>query len=164
MTLPKHSQQRAPAGRRWGSSMPRWIYYCLKPFIPWNVRIGLRRRWAKWVRPAHRATWPIMAQAARPPQGWPGWPEGKRFAFVLTHDVEGPKGVARALPLSELDAAYGVRSSFNFVPEGDYRVPRSLRRALQDRGFEVGVHLVVPDAGNQSSWSRCARTGSGVPP
>ena len=34
----------------------------------------------------------------------------------------------------------GVRSSFNFIPEGNYRVPRELREELTRNGFEVGVH------------------------
>ena len=34
----------------------------------------------------------------------------------------------------------GFRSSFNFVPEGEYDTPSSLRSFLADHGFEVGVH------------------------
>ncbi len=34
----------------------------------------------------------------------------------------------------------GFRSSFNFIPEGDYRVSRELREELEQNGFEVGVH------------------------
>ena len=34
----------------------------------------------------------------------------------------------------------GFRSSFNFIPEGPYSVPASLRSWLTERGFEVGVH------------------------
>ena len=41
--------------------------------------------------------------------------------------------------LAKIDAEYGFRSSFNFVPEG-YPVDPKLRRDLQDQGFEIGVH------------------------
>jgi hypothetical protein len=34
----------------------------------------------------------------------------------------------------------GFRSSFNFVPEGEYTMPRALRAFLEDHGFEIGVH------------------------
>jgi hypothetical protein len=81
-----------------------------------------------------------MAEAAKPPAWWTGWPQGKRFAFVLTHDVEGPLGLDRCLSLSGLEMDLGFRSSFNFVPEGKYNVPLSLRSFLVDNGFEVGVH------------------------
>jgi predicted glycosyltransferase len=34
----------------------------------------------------------------------------------------------------------GFRSSFNFIPEGSYRVPHDLREELVRHGFEIGVH------------------------
>ena len=34
----------------------------------------------------------------------------------------------------------GFRSSFNFVPEGEYAVPETLRAFLSENGFEVGIH------------------------
>ena len=40
----------------------------------------------------------------------------------------------------QLDLEFGFRSSFNFVPEGDYRDPRELREELAQNGFEVGIH------------------------
>lgn len=40
----------------------------------------------------------------------------------------------------QLEMELGVRSSFNFIPEGNYRVPRELREELTRNGFEVGVH------------------------
>jgi hypothetical protein len=39
-----------------------------------------------------------------------------------------------------MEMTLGFRSSFNFVPEGEYRAPESLRSFLVDNGFEVGVH------------------------
>ncbi len=35
---------------------------------------------------------------------------------------------------------WGFRSSFNFVPEGEYDAPLELRSFLTEQGFEVGVH------------------------
>jgi glycosyltransferase involved in cell wall biosynthesis len=40
----------------------------------------------------------------------------------------------------ELEQQHGFRSSFNFVPEGEYVVSAELRGALRNNGFEVGVH------------------------
>ena len=84
--------------------------------------------------------WPIQEAAGIKPAGWPGWPDGKKFAFMLTHDVEGPGGVAKCLQLMQMEKNAGFRSSFNFIPEGDYRVSRELREELTGNGFEVGVH------------------------
>jgi Glycosyltransferase len=45
----------------------------------------------------------------------------------------------------QLELDLGFRSSFNFVPEGDYRVPVELREELTARGFEVGIHDLKHD-------------------
>jgi glycosyltransferase involved in cell wall biosynthesis len=89
--------------------------------------------------------WPINDKAGATPPRWPGWPEGKRFALVLTHDVEGKKGFGRVEQLMKLESKYGFRSSFNFVPEGEYRVPLSLRQTISGAGFEIGVHGLEHD-------------------
>jgi len=116
------------------------IYYLLKPAIPWRLRMALRRIHANRLRRKHLTSWPIYELASRAPQGWPGWPGGKKFAFVLTHDVEGLQGLKRSRKLAAMDQALGFRSSFNFVPEGEYRVPDDLRAFLTQEKFEVGVH------------------------
>jgi len=92
-----------------------------------------------------RDIWPIMPGSERPPEDWPGWPEGRKFAFVLTHDVESKAGLAKCRSLMQIEMELGFRSSFNFVPEGDYRVPRELRQELTDNGFEVGIHDLKHD-------------------
>ena len=115
-------------------------YYLAKPFLPRGLRWAMRRQRAVGIRRRHASIWPIDESVAATPTGWPGWPEGKRAAFVLTHDVEGQEGVDQVRALAELEMRYGFRSCFNFIPEGDYRVPDSLREWLTDNGFEVGVH------------------------
>ena len=72
------------------------IYYRLKPFIPTALRLAIRKRVARWTRKRTRNVWPIMPGSERPPRDWPGWPNNKKFALVLTHDVEGPSGLADA--------------------------------------------------------------------
>jgi glycosyltransferase involved in cell wall biosynthesis len=89
--------------------------------------------------------WPIMPGSEIPPENWPGWPAGKKFAFVLTHDVESRAGLDKCRPLMQLEMELGFCSSFNFVPEGSYRVPAELREELTDGGFEVGIHDLKHD-------------------
>lgn len=121
------------------------IYYFLKPVIPWAIKIRVRRLIANRLRKQFSGSWPILPSAARLPEGWPGWPNRKQFAFVVTHDVEGAGGLARCRKLAELDKALGIRAAFNFVPEGEYRVPGLLRAFLEHEGFEVGVHDLYHD-------------------
>src|SRR5689334_8173986 len=115
-------------------------YYLLKPYLPWSVRMAVRRHRAQRLRAAHADIWPINEKAATVPPNWPGWPDGKRFAVVLTHDVEGTKGLNRVEQLMKVEQSYGFRSSFNFVPEGEYRVSDALRETVGRAGFEVGIH------------------------
>ena len=116
------------------------IYYGLKPLIPRPIRMEVRRRMAQRTRERVTDVWPIMPGSEQLPEDWPGWPDGKKFAFVLTHDVESAVGLRKCRELMQLDLEFGFRSSFNFVPEGDYPDPRELREELAQNGFEVGVH------------------------
>ena len=100
----------------------------------------VRRSIALRTRKRATGVWPIMPGSEQRPQHWPGWPDGKKFAFVLTHDVETTVGLERCRDLMQLDMDLGFRSSFNFVPEGEYQDPRQLREELTQNGFEVGIH------------------------
>src|SRR5688572_29300293 len=102
--------------------------------------MAMRRLLAKRQLKHSAGTWPIDPAAGKPPKNWPGWPNGKKFALVLTHDVEGPRGLANCEALMQLEMDLGFRSSFNFVPEGTYKVPEKLLNRLVENGFEVGVH------------------------
>jgi hypothetical protein len=120
------------------------IYYILKPFIPRPLQILLRRRLALRKRLLSKNIWPIDERAGKQPKGWLGWPERKKFALVLTHDVETAIGQEKCFGLISLEQKMGFSSSFNFVPER-YRVSPDLRRYLTNNGFEVGVHGLTHD-------------------
>lgn len=119
--------------------LTRRFYYILKPYLPRDFRYAVRKVSARRTR-ARCANWPIAESAAQTPAGWTGWPDGRQFAFVLSHDVESEAGLARTKRLAELEMQLGFRSSFNFVPEGSYSTPSTLRDWLHENGFEVGVH------------------------
>ena len=115
-------------------------YFLIKPFIPLKVRWAMRRSRARGIIRQCSNTWPINELAGATPPGWPGWPDGKEFAVVFTHDVESRSGLGKVRELAEIEIAYGLRSSFNFIPEGTYNDPSELRKWLEQKGFEVGVH------------------------
>ena len=121
------------------------LYYSIKPLVPLPIRFGIRRWFAVRKRRQVDGAWPILPGSELPPNGWPGWPEGKRFALVLTHDVEGPSGRDKVTRLMKLESQLGFRSSFNLIPEGPYRIPREFREQIESDGFEVGVHDLYHD-------------------
>jgi len=114
-------------------------YYFLKSFIPRRLQIYLRRTLISRKMLLNKNIWPIDKAAATPPEGWQGWPDGKKFAFVLTHDVETDKGLNKCHELMNIDEKFGFRSSFNFVI-GDYQIPEKLLNEIRTRGFEAGIH------------------------
>ena len=120
------------------------LYYTLKPYVPHRALLALRRIFLKLRKYKHRDTWPIYENAGRVPAGWRGWPEGKKFALVLTHDVEGMEGQGRCLALMRLEEELGFRSGF-FFPTSRYPVDPEVIKVLQEHGFEVGVHGVRHD-------------------
>ena len=133
------------------------LYYRCKRFVPSRIRLFVRQIFARRILRNCEGFWPIQESAGRNPAGWPGWPDGKKFALVLTHDVEGQRGLDRVTELAELEIKLGFRSSFNLIPEGEYAVPSGLRKWLTDRGFEVGVHDLHHDGRLYFSWKSFRR-------
>jgi peptidoglycan/xylan/chitin deacetylase (PgdA/CDA1 family) len=115
------------------------VYYHIKPLMSRRLQIQVRSLVARHKRRQHCAVWPIDPCAGNPPPGFSGWPNGKRFCVVLTHDVDTARGVGRCNELMALEQELGFRSSFNFVAQ-DYHLPVELRQKLVAEGFEVGVH------------------------
>lgn len=115
------------------------IFYLIKPIVPRSIQIFLRRILTRLKRSRFSDIWPIDNRSEEPPIEWKGWPNQKRFALVLTHDVESNQGHEKCEKLMRLEQELGFRSSFNFVPER-YFVSSRLRYKLTANGFEVGVH------------------------
>jgi hypothetical protein len=143
-------------------------YYRARSAVPPVLRAGLRKVVTR------------KARAARPFLNWPSdrstdlllrlllqltlmalgqermsfvwfWPHRRRWAAVLTHDVETARGLARIPRVMALEQARNLRSSFNLVPR-DYEIPGSLLGQISDAQFEVGVHGYTHDGLLFSSW------------
>jgi len=115
------------------------LYYHIKPAIPRSVQIAIRKSIVDLQLKRTLKLWPIDPAAGTKPAGWPGWPDGKKFALVLTHDVDTAVGQDNCLKLKDLEKSLGFRSSFNFVPER-YPVSAEVIEHLRQEGFEIGVH------------------------
>jgi len=113
--------------------------------VPRRLQLFLRRKFIQKTLPAYKDVWPILKGSERKPENWKGWPDNKKFSFIITHDVEHKRGYDRVLQLMELEKQYGFVSSFNFVPERDYQVSENLLNTIRDSGFECGVHGLYHD-------------------
>jgi hypothetical protein len=135
-------------------------FYGIKPLIPRGVQLAMRRRYAK--RQARRPfpAWPAEPilverqheQLRRRVRTEPSsrvpivnfWPDRRRFALILTHDVEGPAGVENIPAVRQVEQRHGLVSSWNFVAEG-YPLPDGLFDELRASGCEVGLHGIRHD-------------------
>lgn len=144
----------------WRLGPARKLYYEIKPFLPLQLRNGIKTALSQ-TRPAGfclhwpvedryaRFQWETLRQllllSGRQRIAYRGlWPAGRRFALVLTHDIETAGGQAYAAAVAGMEEKLGFRSSFNFVPER-YHPDLGLMNELRARGFEVGVHGLKHD-------------------
>lgn len=160
----------APADRyfleeRYRGGVPRRgpalaAYYRLKRFLPRPVQLAARRAYSRRQARTEFPRWPIepllverrqarlrAALEARDGDPLPlvtDWPDGRRFAAVLTHDVESAKGLANISTVREIERRHGFVSSWNLVAE-DYPIDASLREQLRAEGCEIGLHGIRHD-------------------
>ena len=58
----------------------------------------------------------------------------------MTHDVETAEGRDFCTTLMDLDDSYGIKASFQVIPEVRYEVSEAFLHELRGRGFEINVH------------------------
>jgi peptidoglycan/xylan/chitin deacetylase (PgdA/CDA1 family) len=144
----------------WQLSHIRRLYYLVKQFLPRTLIDILKKVNQYFAKDDFSLGWPIEKRYAQ--FQWQVmkhlliitgqsqlsfrhfWPEGNRFSFVLTHDIETEEGQKNVRLVANLEEELGYRSSFNFVPER-YPLDYQLMDELQDRGFEIGVHGLKHD-------------------
>ncbi|HTR73913.1 MAG TPA: hypothetical protein VMH33_01475 [Solirubrobacterales bacterium] len=161
MDLPddeRHYLEERYRGDR-GRSRLMKSYYGLKPLLPRRLQIAMRRAYARRQAATRFPRWPIepvlverreaRLRRAVERRGGPvplvaDWPGGAGFAGILTHDVEGPEGVARVEAVIAIERRHGFVSSWNFVAEW-YPIPSGLLAAVRSAGCEVGLHGVRHD-------------------
>jgi hypothetical protein len=132
------------------------LYYTVRPFLPDGWRRMLQRFYLRDWRRLPFPSWPvdfsadlllekllaaamIAQRVAQVPFVW-FWPEGASAAATMTHDVETESGRDFVPTLMDVDEHFGIKASYQLVPEDRYEVPRSLRQLIRTRGCEVAVH------------------------
>ena len=150
----------------------RSIYYLLKPYLPRSLIIRMRQKYyfllnsrldINWPIESHyvKFQWEILRQVLLLSEKEEiafryFWPKEKKYAFILTHDIETARGQRLASVLADMEESLGFRSMFNFVPEV-YPLDWGLMRDLRDRGFEIGVHGLKHDSKMFDAYDRFAR-------
>jgi len=136
-------------------SATNWAYYALRPFLPVAVRRHLQHLYlSRWHRRSF-PRWPVdctvdhllgqallqsmkAAGVKRVPFIW-FWPEGAPSCAIMTHDVETRAGRDFCGTLMDVDESFGIKSSFQVVPEKRYEVADDFLKSITSRGFELGV-------------------------
>jgi len=67
------------------------------------------------------------------------WPDGASSCAIVTHDVETSAGRDFCASLMDIDDSFGVKASFQIVPERRYKVTALFLDAIRRRGFEINV-------------------------
>jgi peptidoglycan/xylan/chitin deacetylase (PgdA/CDA1 family) len=136
-------------------SWVRDAYYLMRPMLPVSVRKHLQRVYLRDWHAIQFPTWPLdrsvdlllerlvilamkASQTERLPFIW-FWPNGHRACAILTHDVETTVGRDFCGRLMDIDDAFGIKASFQVVPEKRYAVPEDYLQTIRERGFEINV-------------------------
>ena len=121
------------------------FYYFIKPIIPRFIQLKIRRYLVKRKYESVSDIWPILPGSENKPKDWMGWYDRKKFAFIITHDVEHKIGYHKVIELMNVEKELGFKSSYNFIPERDYFVEKSVLQKLRENGFDYGVHGLYHD-------------------
>ena len=131
------------------------LYYFLRPLLPVSVRKYLQRiRLGGWNKLSF-PHWPVdrtvddlfehvmllslRAQGVnRIPFVW-FWPNGAPSGAIMTHDVETAQGRDFSATLMDINDSFGIKSSFQVVPEMRYEVKPEYLESIRRRGFELDV-------------------------
>lgn len=143
----------------WEEEQSSWVrkaYYRLRPHLGVPIRKRLQRWWLSGWEKRRFPNWPVdrtvdkmlekllalsmkTHRVERIPFIW-FWPNGQKSCAIVTHDVEELAGVHFCPTLMDIDDSFGIKSSFQLIPEKRYSAPPSLRERIRERGFEVNVH------------------------
>ncbi len=131
-------------------------YYLVRPLLPVAVRKHLQKARLRKSRNVLFPKWPLdtsadqilerllsLAIETHPSQSIPFiwfWPHNSLSCTTITHDVETSAGLELCPQLMDIDDSFGIKSSFQLVPEKRYKVTDKVLHSIRDRGFEVNVH------------------------
>jgi peptidoglycan/xylan/chitin deacetylase (PgdA/CDA1 family) len=151
------------------ASQGRWLaharvkqpYDQLRPLLPVTLRKHCQQVYLRGWDTLPFPAWPVdrsvdkllekllvLAMQARHMDCMPFiwfWPQGHGACAIVTHDVEERAGRDFTGRLMDIDDAYGIKASFQIVPEKRYTVSPAYLETMRERGFEINVHGLTHD-------------------
>ncbi len=140
-------------------SSREWVrrtYYAVRTLLPVFVRRHLQKLYFRDWKTRGFPSWPVdftvdtlheellrLSMEAtgmkRVPFIW-FWPEGASNCLIMTHDVETSAGRDFTSQLMDIDESYGIKASFQVIPEERYEVSNQYVCQIRSRGFEFNIH------------------------
>jgi|SRR5579862_7847583 len=167
----------ASSWQRWVETWMKRVYYGLRPVLPDSLRRQLQRSYLLDRQDTRNfPNWPVdrtadillekllalamqSSKMDRIPFIW-FWPDGYKAAAILTHDVETTAGRNFCESLMDLDDEFGIKSSFQVVPEKRYTVSPAYLESIRSRGFELNIHGLDHEGDlfqNRARFIECAK-------
>jgi hypothetical protein len=179
LRLERYRQKDLGGLERFATSEPvRQCYYLIRRLLPFLVRRELQRIYFRDWKDLPFPAWPVdftvdtlheqvlrlsleASGAKRLPFIW-FWPNGAPNCLVMTHDVETSAGRDFTFKLMDLDDSYGVKASYQVIPEKRYNVPDEYVCGIRSRGCEFNIHDLNHDG--RLYWERTefARRAAGI--
>jgi hypothetical protein len=149
-------EEYADDWRQGASSVLSKMYYFMRPILPIGVRKHLQRLHLRGWDKRSFPIWPVdfsvdnliqqlmllslrATGAERIPFIW-FWPQGSSSCAIMTHDVETQEGRDFCPTLMDIDDSFGIKASFQIIPEKRYAVDSAFLEGIRKRQFEVVVH------------------------
>jgi hypothetical protein len=134
----------------------REFYYAIRKFLPFRIRRQLQRLYFRGWNELPFPAWPVdftvdaiheellgtvlhASGTHKIPFIW-FWPDGASSSLIMTHDVETEAGRDFTPTLMETDRRYGIKASYQVVPELRYAVSDEYLCEIRKGGCEVNVH------------------------
>jgi len=139
----------------------RKLYYLIRGALPIVIRRRLQRAYFSDWKQIPFPFWPVdftvdnlhdealsqLMEASgtkKVPFIW-FWPNGAPSCLMMTHDVETSAGRDFTSELMDLDDAYGIKASFQVIPEKRYKISDEYVAEIRRRGYEFNIHDLSHD-------------------
>jgi hypothetical protein len=179
LRLERYRQKRNGRLELFAASEPvRKFYYLVRKCLPFRVRRQLQRIYFQDWKELPFPAWPVdftvdnlheeilrltlqASGAKKLPFIW-FWPDGAPSCVIMTHDVETYAGRDFTFNLMDLDDSYGVKASYQVIPEKRYEVSQRYISGIRSRGCEFNIHDLNHDGHLYSERVEFARRAAGI--